>query len=207
MAGINQVNVNEKAGLTFANSLRAFLRQDPDIIMVGEIRDLETADIAIKAAQTGHLVLSTLHTNDAPKTLTRLMDMGVKPYAIATSVSLIIAQRLARRLCGNCKTDLKIPGEALEKEGFDAEEIANGLQLFGPVGCAQCTDGYKGRVGIYEVMPVTEEIGRIIMEGGSAIAIADQAAQEGVWNLRQSGLNKVRTGLTSLEEINRVTVD
>jgi type IV pilus assembly protein PilB len=207
LTGVNQVNINPKVGLTFAGALRAFLRQDPDIIMVGEIRDLETAEIALKAAQTGHLVLSTLHTNDAPKTLTRLMDMGVKPYAIATSVSLIIAQRLARRLCGNCKTDLKIPGEALEKEGFDPEEIANGLQLFGPVGCAQCTDGYKGRVGIYEVMPVTEEIGRIIMEGGSAIAIAEQAAQEGVWNLRQSGLNKVRTGLTSLEEINRVTVD
>jgi type IV pilus assembly protein PilB len=207
LTGVNQVNINPKVGLTFAGALRAFLRQDPDIIMVGEIRDLETAEIALKAAQTGHLVLSTLHTNDAPKTLTRLMDMGVKPYAIATSVSLIIAQRLARRLCGNCKTELKIPYEALAKEGFGEDEIATGLHIFGPVGCPQCTDGYKGRVGIYEVMPVTEEIGRIIMEGGSAIAIAEQAAREGVWNLRQAGLNKVRNGITSLEEINRVTVD
>jgi type IV pilus assembly protein PilB len=207
LTGVNQVNINPKVGLTFAGALRAFLRQDPDIIMVGEIRDLETAEIALKAAQTGHLVLSTLHTNDAPKTLTRLMDMGVKPYAIATSVSLIIAQRLARRLCGNCKTELKIPYEALAKEGFGEDEIATGLHIFGPVGCPQCTDGYKGRVGIYEVMPVTEEIGRIIMEGGSAIAIAEQAAREGVWNLRQAGLNKVRNGVTSLEEINRVTVD
>jgi type IV pilus assembly protein PilB len=207
LTGINQVNINPKVGLTFAGALRAFLRQDPDIIMVGEIRDLETAEIALKAAQTGHLVLSTLHTNDAPKTLTRLMDMGVKPYAIATSVSLIIAQRLARRLCGNCKAELDIPSEALIKEGFGDDEIANGLQIYGPTGCTQCTDGYKGRVGIYEVMPVTEEIGRIIMEGGSAIAIAEQAAQEGVWNLRQSGLNKVRNGVTSLDEINRVTVD
>ncbi len=207
LSGVNQVNINPKVGLTFAGALRAFLRQDPDIIMVGEIRDLETAEIALKAAQTGHLVLSTLHTNDAPKTLTRLMDMGVKPYAIATSVSLIIAQRLARRLCSNCKAELKIPAEALLKEGFEEEEIANELQIFGPVGCTQCTDGYKGRVGIYEVMPLSEEIGRIIMEGGSAIAIAEQAAQEGIWNLRQSGLNKVRNGMTSLEEINRVTVD
>jgi type IV pilus assembly protein PilB len=207
LTGINQVNINPKVGLTFAGALRAFLRQDPDIIMVGEIRDLETAEIALKAAQTGHLVLSTLHTNDAPKTLTRLMDMGVKPYAIATSVSLIIAQRLARRLCNNCKAELDIPSEALLKEGFGEDEIANGLQIYGPTGCTQCTDGYKGRVGIYEVMPLTEEIGRIIMEGGSAIAIAEQAAQEGVWNLRQSGLNKVRNGVTSLDEINRVTVD
>jgi type IV pilus assembly protein PilB len=207
LPGINQVNINPKVGLTFAGALRAFLRQDPDIIMVGEIRDLETAEIALKAAQTGHLVLSTLHTNDAPKTLTRLVDMGVKPYAIATSVSLIIAQRLARRLCGNCKTRLDVPAEALLKEGFSADEIANGLQVFKPVGCTQCTDGYKGRVGIYEVMPVTEEIGRVIMAGGSAVDIKDQAAREGVWGLRQSGLNKVRMGLTGLEEINRVTVD
>jgi type IV pilus assembly protein PilB len=207
LPGINQVNINPKVGLTFAGALRAFLRQDPDVIMVGEIRDLETAEIALKAAQTGHLVLSTLHTNDAPKTLTRLVDMGVKPYAIATSVSLIIAQRLARRLCPNCKTRLDVPGEALRKEGFSEEEIANGLQVFKPVGCTQCTDGYKGRVGIYEVMPVTEEIGRVIMAGGSALDIKEQAAREGVWGLRQAGLNKVRMGLTSLEEINRVTVD
>jgi len=207
LAGINQVHINPKVGLTFAGALRAFLRQDPDIIMVGEIRDLETAEIALKAAQTGHLVLSTLHTNDAPKTLTRLVDMGVKPYAIATSVSLIIAQRLARRLCNHCKTKLDIPDEALRKEGFTPDEIATGLQIFGPVGCTQCTDGYKGRTGIYEVMPVSEEIGRIIMAGGSALDIKQQAAREGVWGLRQSALKKVKDGLTSLEEINRVTVD
>ncbi len=207
LSGINQVNINPKVGLTFAGSLRAFLRQDPDIIMVGEIRDLETAEIAIKAAQTGHLVLSTLHTNDAPKTLTRLIDMGVKPYAIATSVALIIAQRLARRLCNNCKTKVDVPDEALLKEGYPPEEIAKGIQIFGPVGCSQCTDGYKGRTGLYEVMPVSEEIGRIIMEGGSVLDIAQQAASEGVWTLRQSGLKKVRDGITSLEEINSVTVD
>jgi type IV pilus assembly protein PilB len=207
LPGINQVNINPKVGLTFAGALRSFLRQDPDIIMVGEIRDLETAEIALKAAQTGHLVLSTLHTNDAPKTLTRLVDMGVKPYAIATSVSLIIAQRLARRLCNTCKAPLKVPEEALLKEGFSREEIATGIQIFGPVGCTQCTDGYKGRTGIYEVMPVSEEIGRIIMEGGNVMQIKSQATLEGVWGLRQSGLKKVRDGLTSLDEINRVTVD
>ena len=207
LQGINQVHINPKVGLTFAGALRAFLRQDPDIIMVGEIRDLETAEIALKAAQTGHLVLSTLHTNDAPKTLTRLVDMGVKPYAIATSVSLIIAQRLARRLCGNCKARVEVPEEALLKEGFSQEEIATGIQIFGPVGCTQCTDGYKGRTGIYEVMPVSEEIGRIIMEGGNVMHIKQQAVREGVWGLRQSGLKKVRDGITSLDEINRVTVD
>ena len=207
LPGVNQVNINPKVGLTFPGALRAFLRQDPDVIMVGEIRDLETAEIAIKAAQTGHLVLSTLHTNDAPKTLTRLVDMGVKPYAIATSVSLIIAQRLARRLCSQCKTRLEVPDEALLKEGFNPEEIATGLKIFGPVGCAQCTDGYKGRTGIYEVMPVSEEIGRIIMTGGSVLDIKEQAVREGVWGLRQSALNKVKQGITSLEEINRVTVD
>jgi type IV pilus assembly protein PilB len=207
LAGVNQVNINPKVGLTFAGALRAFLRQDPDVIMVGEIRDLETAEIALKAAQTGHLVLSTLHTNDAPKTLTRLVDMGVKPYAIATSVSLIIAQRLARRLCNSCKAPLKIPAEALLKEGFGNEEITNGLQIFGPVGCSNCTDGYKGRTGIYEVMPVSEEIGRIIMGSGSVLEIKEQAVREGVWGLRQAGLNKVRLGMTSLDEINSVTVD
>ncbi len=207
LPGVNQVNINPKVGLTFAGSLRAFLRQDPDIIMVGEIRDLETAEIALKAAQTGHLVLSTLHTNDAPKTLTRLVDMGVKPYAIATSVSLIIAQRLARRLCNNCKTKVVIPEEALLKEGFTSEEIANGIQIFAPAGCPQCTDGYKGRTGIYEVMKVSEEIGRIIMEGGNVLQIKEQAVREGVWGLRQSGLKKVRDGVTSLDEINSVTVD
>jgi type IV pilus assembly protein PilB len=207
LPGINQVNINPKVGLTFAGALRAFLRQDPDIIMVGEIRDIETAEIALKAAQTGHLVLSTLHTNDAPKTLTRLVDMGVKPYAIATSVSLIIAQRLARRLCNNCKTRVDVPEEALVREGFSPDEIANGIQIYGPVGCPQCTDGYKGRTGIYEVMPVSEEIGRIIMEGGNVMHIKEQAQREGVWGLRRSGLKKVQDGLTSLDEINRVTVD
>jgi type IV pilus assembly protein PilB len=207
LPGVNQVNVNNKVGLTFAAALRAFLRQDPDVVMVGEIRDLETAEIAIKAAQTGHLVLSTLHTNDAPQTMTRLVDMGVKPYAIATSVSLVIAQRLARRLCNNCKTPLDVPAEALRKEGFQEEDIAKGIQLFGPKGCQNCTDGYKGRLGIYQVMPVTEEIGRIIMGGGNAIDINDQARKEGVWDLRRAGLAKASQGLTSLEEINSVTVD
>ena len=208
LAGVNQVNVNPKVGLTFAAALRAFLRQDPDVIMVGEVRDLETAEIAIKAAQTGHLVLSTLHTNDAPQTLTRLVDMGVKPYAIATSVSLIIAQRLARRLCPNCKVVLDLPAEALVKEGFTEEQVRRGeLKVHKAVGCSQCTDGYKGRVGIYEVLPVTEAIGRIILEGGSAPHIRDQARKEGVWDLRTAGLKKVMDGLTSLEEVNRVTVE
>jgi type IV pilus assembly protein PilB len=208
LPGVNQVNVNPKVGLTFASALRAFLRQDPDVIMVGEVRDLETAEIAIKAAQTGHLVLSTLHTNDAPQTLTRLVDMGVKPYAIATSVSLIIAQRLSRRLCPNCKVPLTLPAEALLKEGFTEEQIAKtDFKLYKPVGCGQCTDGYKGRVGIYEVLPVTEAIGRIILEGGSAPHIRDQARKEGVWDLRSAGLKKVMDGLTSLEEVNRVTVE
>lgn len=207
LPGVNQVNVNPKVGLTFAAALRAFLRQDPDVVMVGEIRDLETAEIAIKAAQTGHLVLSTLHTNDAPQTLTRLVDMGVKPYAIATSVSLIIAQRLARRLCTQCKQLLEIPPEALVKEGFPAADVSNGLKIYGPKGCSNCTDGYKGRVGIYQVMEVSDEIGRIIMGGGNAIDINDQAANEGVWDLRRSGLEKVKAGLTSLEEINSVTIE
>jgi type IV pilus assembly protein PilB len=205
--GINQVNVNPKVGLTFAAALRAFLRQDPDIIMVGEIRDLETAEIAIKAAQTGHLVLSTLHTNDAPKTLTRLVDMGVKPYAIATSVSLIIAQRLARRLCSQCKALVDVPAEALLKEGFNEADVRAGIKIYGPKGCSNCTDGYKGRCGIYQVMPVTEELGRIIMGGGNAIDISDQAKKEGVWDLRRAGLEKVKSGLTSLEEVNSVTIE
>ncbi len=207
LPGVNQVNVNPKVGLTFASALKAFLRQDPDIIMVGEIRDLETAEIATKAAQTGHLVLSTLHTNDAPKTLTRLVDIGVKPYAIATSVSLIIAQRLARKLCDNCKESKDVPREALEKEGFDAEELDGGITIFAPTGCKNCNDGYKGRIGIFQVMEVTEAMGRIIMEGGNAIQIADQASSEGVIDLRRAGLNKVKDGVTSLEEINRVTIE
>jgi type IV pilus assembly protein PilB len=207
LPGINQVNVNPKVGLTFASALKAFLRQDPDVIMVGEIRDLETAEIAIKAAQTGHLVLSTLHTNDAPRTLTRLVDMGVKPYAIATSVSLIIAQRLARKLCDNCKEVRDIPHGALEKEGFTREDIEKGLTIFGPVGCKVCNGGYKGRLGIFQVMEVSETMGRIIMEDGNAMQIADQARSEGVIDLRRAGLNKVKDGLTSLEEINRVTIE
>ncbi len=207
LPGVNQVNVNPKVGLTFAAALRAFLRQDPDVIMVGEIRDLETAEIALKAAQTGHLVLSTLHTNDAPQTLTRLVDMGVKPYAIATSVSLIIAQRLARKLCIHCKQPIDVPAEALRREGFEEADIARGIRVYKAVGCGQCIDGYKGCTGIYQVMPVTDAVGRIIMEGGGAMHIADQAAKDGVWNLRRAGLQKVMDGLTSLEEVNSVTLD
>jgi type IV pilus assembly protein PilB len=207
LPGVNQVNVNPKVGLTFASALRAFLRQDPDVIMVGEIRDLETAEIAIKAAQTGHLVLSTLHTNDAPKTLTRLIDMGVKPYAIATSVSLIIAQRLARKLCNNCKAPIEMPPEALLKEGYTEEEIDQGIKIYKPVGCSNCTDGYKGRTGLYQVMPVSEEIQRIILQEGNAVDIAAQAAGEGIWDLRRSGLEKAKTGITSLEEVNQCTVE
>jgi type IV pilus assembly protein PilB len=207
LPGVNQCNINPKAGFTFATALRAFLRQDPDIIMVGEIRDLETAEIAIKAAQTGHMVMSTLHTNDAPQTLTRLMNMGVPAYNIAGSVNLIIAQRLARRLCNNCKQPVDVPEAALLEEGFDEQDVKAGLKLYGPVGCDQCTGGYKGRLGIYQVMPVSAAIGRIIMEGGSALQIADQAKQEGIPDLRESGLKKVKDGLTSLVEINRVTKD
>ncbi len=207
LPGVNQVNVNPKVGLTFAVALRAFLRQDPDVVMVGEVRDLETAEIAIKAAQTGHLVLSTLHTNDAPQTLTRLIDMGVKPYAIATSVSLIIAQRLARRLCQTCKALVDVPAEALRKEGFVEDDIAAGVKVYAPKGCGNCSDGYKGRVGIYQVMPVTDEIGRIIMQGGNAIDIGDAARKAGIWDLRRAGLEKVKQGMTSLEEVNSVTIE
>jgi type IV pilus assembly protein PilB len=207
LPGVNQVNVNPKVGLTFASALRAFLRQDPDVIMVGEIRDLETAEIAIKAAQTGHLVLSTLHTNDAPKTLTRLIDMGVKPYAIATSVSLIIAQRLARKLCNNCKAPIEMPPEALLKEGYTEEEVELGIKIYKPVGCSSCTDGYKGRTGLYQVMPVTEEIQRIILQDGNAVDIAAQSAAEGIWDLRKAGLEKAKTGITSLDEVNQCTVE
>ncbi len=207
LEGINQVNVNEKVGLTFEAALRAFLRQDPDIIMVGEIRDLSTAEIAVKAAQTGHMVMSTLHTNDAPLTLARLVNMGVPPFNIASAVSLIIAQRLARRLCGNCKEKVDIPQAALKEEGFTDEQINEKPDLFKAVGCDQCSEGFKGRVGIYQVMPISEAIGRIIMENGSAIDVADQAKKDGVDNLRQSAIKKVIAGLTSLEEINRVTKD
>jgi len=207
LPGINQVNVNPKVGLTFASCLRAFLRQDPDVIMVGEIRDLETAEIAIKAAQTGHLVLSTLHTNDAPKTLTRLVDMGVKPYAIASSVQLIIAQRLARKLCDSCKDLRDIPSEALLQEGFTQEEVSAGLKIYGPVGCKLCNEGYKGRLGIFQVLPISEAIERIIMEGGNSQEIADQALKDGVLDLRRAGLQKVKDGITGLEEVNRVTIE
>ena len=206
MPGVNQVNVRPKVGLTFASALRAFLRQDPDVIMVGEIRDLETAEIAIKAAQTGHLVLSTLHTNDAPQTLTRLANMGVPPFNIASAVSLIIAQRLARKLCDHCKTVDDIPQEALTEEGFKKSDLKN-LTIYRAVGCDQCTNGYKGRVGIYQVMPVSEAMGRIIMEGGNSLQLADQAAKEGIPDLRLSGLKKVKDGVISLEEVNRVTKD
>ncbi len=205
LPGVNQVNVNEKAGLTFAAALKAFLRQDPDIIMVGEIRDLETADISIKAAQTGHMVLSTLHTNDAPTTLTRMMNMGVPTFNIASSVILITAQRLARRLCATCKATLDVPRKALLDAGFKAEELDGTWTPYKPVGCSACNNGYKGRVGIYQVMPISEEIQRIILRGGSALDIAKQASAEGVRSLRESGLLKVRQGLTSLEEVLSVT--
>jgi len=205
LAGINQVNVDDKAGLTFAVALRAFLRQDPDIIMVGEIRDLETADIAIKAAQTGHLVLSTLHTNDAPTTLTRMRNMGIAPFNIASSVILITAQRLARRLCPQCKAPMDIPREALIEAGFDENELDGSWTPYKPVGCAACNNGYKGRVGIYEVMPISEDMQRIILADGSALEIGEQARREGVRSLRESALHKVKIGVTSLEEVLAVT--
>jgi type IV pilus assembly protein PilB len=205
MPGVNQVNVHEKAGLTFASALKSFLRQDPDVIMVGEIRDVETAEIAIKAAQTGHLVLSTLHTNDAPTTLTRMRNMGVAPFNIASSVILITAQRLARRLCGNCKAIADIPKKALVDAGCTAQDFETSWVSYRPVGCSQCNNGYKGRVGIYQVMPITDEIQRIILRDGSVLDIADQAKADGVRTLRQSGLLKVRQGLTSLEEVLAVT--
>ncbi|AVS63106.1 type IV-A pilus assembly ATPase PilB [Paracidovorax avenae] len=205
LPGVNQVNVNEKAGLTFATALKSFLRQDPDIIMVGEIRDLETADISIKAAQTGHLVLSTLHTNDAPTTLTRMRNMGIAPFNIASSVILITAQRLARRLCPACKAPADIPHETLLEAGYKEEDIDGSWVTYRPVGCSACNNGYKGRVGIYQVMPVSEEIQRIILRDGSALEIAEQAKAEGVRSLRESGLHKARLGLTSLEEVLAVT--
>jgi len=208
LEGINQVNVNDKVGLTFAEALKAFLRQDPDIIMVGEIRDLETASIAIKAAQTGHLVLSTLHTNDAPQTLTRLMNMGVPAFNIATSVTLIIAQRLGRRLCGECKAVDDIPEEVLLEEGFTKEDLAvDNFKIYKAVGCDKCTGGYKGRVGIYQVMGVSEEMARLIMSGANSIDLADQASIEGIDDLRRSALKKIMQGMISLEEANRVTKD
>ncbi|MEO7390551.1 MAG: type IV-A pilus assembly ATPase PilB [Ramlibacter sp.] len=201
MPGINQVNVNDKAGLTFAVALKSFLRQDPDVIMVGEIRDLETADIAIKAAQTGHMVLSTLHTNDAPATLTRMRNMGIAPFNIASSVILITAQRLARRLCPSCKAPADIPHETLLEAGFTEEDVDGTWTPYHPVGCTMCNNGYKGRVGIYQVMPISEDIQRIILADGSEPEIARQSEREGVKSLRQSGLHKVRLGVTSLEEV------
>jgi type IV pilus assembly protein PilB len=205
LPGVNQVNVNDKQGLTFPVALKAFLRQDPDIIMVGEIRDIETGEIAIKAAQTGHMVLSTLHTNDAPATLTRLMNMGIAPFNIASSVILVTAQRLARKLC-KCKKPVDIPEEALKRAGYRDDDLDGSWQPFAPVGCELCKNtGYKGRVGIYQVMPISEEMERIIMKNGNAIDLADQAAREGIKDLRQSGLIKVKKGLTSLEEVEAVT--
>ena len=206
VAGINQVNVNPKTGLTFAEALRAFLRQDPDIIMVGEIRDLETAEISVKAAQTGHLVLSTLHTNDAPQTLNRLNQMGVPPYNIAASVLLIMAQRLARKLCAKCKQEEQLPTELLIKEGFSEEEAKN-LTTFKAIGCDHCVNGYKGRVGIFQVMPISESMERLIIQNCTTNELIEQSASEGVLTLRESGLRKVKDGITSIEEINRITKD
>lgn len=206
LEGINQVNVNNKVGLTFSAALKSFLRQDPDIVMVGEIRDLETAEIAIKAAQTGHMVMSTLHTNSAPETLTRLRNMGVPSFNIATSVNLVIAQRLARRLCSHCKIPAEIPEQSLLEMGFQPEDLKDPhFKVYQPVGCSECREGYKGRVGIYEVMKVTPEISKIIMEDGNALQIAQVSARSGFNNLRRSGLIKVMQGVTSLQEVNRVT--
>jgi type IV pilus assembly protein PilB len=202
--GINQVNVNPKAGLTFAEALRAFLRQDPDIIMVGEIRDIETANIAIKAAQTGHLVLSTLHTNDAPQTINRLLQMGIEPFNIASSINLIVAQRLARRLCGFCKQVANYPEAVWLNAGFSQAEISQ-LTLYEAGGCEHCNHGYKGRIGIYQVLPISEAMRGLILNGGNALAMAEQAKREGIADLRSSGLLKVRQGITSLAEIDRVT--
>ena len=202
--GINQVNVNVKAGLTFATALRAFLRQDPDIIMVGEIRDLETADIAVKAAQTGHLVLSTLHTNDAPQTLNRLMQMGIEPFNLVSAILLIMAQRLARRLCNYCKTPAHYPDHLLISTGFKVEELKS-LRLYSAVGCEHCTAGYKGRIGIFQILTLSDSMRALILEGGNAMQIAVLAKSEGINDLRASGLNKIRLGITSLEEVDRVT--
>ncbi|GAA4853439.1 type IV-A pilus assembly ATPase PilB [Luteimonas vadosa] len=207
LPGVNQVQQNVKRGMTFAAALRSFLRQDPDIIMVGEIRDLETAEIAIKAAQTGHMVLSTLHTNDAPQTIARLMNMGIAPYNITSSVTLVIAQRLARRLCPLCKQEQKLPENALLAEGFTDDEVHAGITLYEAVGCEECTGGYKGRTGIYQVMPMTEDIQTIVLQGGNALQIAEAAERSGVNDLRKSALLKAKQGISSLAEINRVTKD
>jgi type IV pilus assembly protein PilB len=204
LPGVNQVQVDERTGMTFDKALKAFLRQDPDIILVGEIRDLNTGNIAIKAAQTGHMVMSTLHTNDAPQTLTRMVDMGIKPFAIATAVNIITAQRLGRRL-HSCKQLADVPREALLKEGFTEERLDGGLTIYDPTGCDGCTSGYKGRVGIYQVVEVSEPMKRLVMEGRNSIDIADQARKEGIPDIRQSALKKVADGMTSIAEMNRVT--
>ena len=207
LPGVNQVQVDERTGMTFPKALKAFLRQDPDIILVGEIRDFETASIAVKAAQTGHMVMSTLHTNDGPQTLTRLQDMGIPPFAVATTINIITGQRLARRLHPDYRIPLEIPPEALLKEGFTQEEINAGFRLYGPGSSPDCPTGYKGRVGIYQVMPITDSMKRLIIEGANAMRLADQSRAEGIWDIRKSALNKARRGITSLSEINRVTVE
>lgn len=205
--GVNQVQVDEKSGMTFPKALKAFLRQDPDIILVGEIRDIETGSIAVKAAQTGHMVMSTLHTNDAPQTITRMFDMGIPAFAIATTINIIIAQRLTRRLCVHCRVAVDIPKDSLLAEGFTETDVARGFKVYRAVGCEQCNGGYKGRTGIYQVMPVSDAMKRLIMEGANAIALADQSRKEGIPDIRRSGLRKVQDGVTSLEEINTVTME
>jgi type IV pilus assembly protein PilB len=207
LPGINQVQVDERTGMTFPKALKAFLRQDPDIILVGEIRDIDTASIAVKAAQTGHMVMSTLHTNDAPQTITRLLDMGIPAFSVATSINVIIAQRLARRLCNHCKKPVDMPREVLLKEGFTEADLAHGVKLFEAVGCDQCHRGYKGRTGIYQVMPISDAMKRIIMNNANAIEIADQARAEGIPDIRQSALRKVRDGISSFDEINSITME
>ena len=205
--GVNQVQVDERSGMTFPKALKAFLRQDPDIILVGEIRDIETGSIAVKAAQTGHMVMSTLHTNDAPQTITRMFDMGIPAFAIATTINIIIAQRLARRLCVHCRVAVDMPKDSLLAEGFTETDVARGFKVYRAVGCEQCNGGYKGRTGIYQVMPVSDAMKRLIMEGANAIALADQSRKEGIPDIRRSGLRKVQDGVTSLEEINTVTME
>jgi type IV pilus assembly protein PilB len=207
LPGVNQVQVDEKTGMTFEKALKAFLRQDPDIILVGEIRDLGTATIAVKAAQTGHMVMSTLHTNDGPQTLTRLQDMGIAAFAVATSINLITAQRLCKRLHKEYRKPFEMPKEALLKEGYTEADIAKGITLFEPVtGNEDCPSGYKGRCGIYQVMPISDAMKRLIIEGANAVQLADQAKSEGIWDLRRSGLEKARVGITSLSEVNGVTI-
>tara|TARA_B100001250_G_C19629240_1_gene713004 strand:- start:59 stop:931 length:873 start_codon:yes stop_codon:yes gene_type:complete len=208
LEGVNQVQVDERTGMTFPKALRAFLRQDPDIILVGEIRDFETGSIAVKAAQTGHMVMSTLHTNDGPQTLTRLQDMGIQPFAVATTINLITAQRLCRRLHTDYKVAEELPKEVLLKEGFPDDWLEKEFNVYKPgEGFEDCPSGYKGRAGIYQVMPISDSIRRLIIEGANAVKLADQAKIDGVWDIRLSGLSKVRAGITSLAEINRVTVE